>query len=55
MNYGDGSMVLYFLKYYQGSAQANGGIHEEGSTGVGSDGTFKMILLYLIYTHGLSG
>jgi len=39
-------MVMSFL-YYYGSTQANGVIHEEISTGVGSDRVIEMVLLFL--------
>jgi len=36
-----------FPYYYYGSTQANGVIHGERSTGVGSEGMIEMVLLFL--------
>jgi len=41
----EGFMVKYFLYHCQESTQANGFIHEERSTGVGSDRMVEMVIL----------
>lgn len=37
--------VIFFLHHYDGGTQANGFIHGERSTGVGSDRIGEMVLL----------